>query len=92
MTTGDTPLIQSVVWYRDRCFLVSTIDRSCSAALSAHGVYAETIAWVYEAQQRGGQIGQWESVEHAIDQHLSCCQQLHTSGTVALINEGKEPT
>lgn len=45
-------IIQSYVWHKGDCFFVSTINRASSAAMAYGRIYAETVVWVFDSEER----------------------------------------
>jgi len=76
------PLIKSYVWHGNKCFVVSTIDRACSALESYGGVYAETIAWELLGGEKGPQICQYEAASGSISKHQWVVECLHRGGEI----------
>lgn len=79
---SDEPLIQSYVWFKDKCFYVSTIDRDCSSMQG--GRYAETIVWEWdwETRTRGDHVEQGYGICGSIYRHIEFCKLLHTFGEI----------
>jgi len=77
----DQKIIKSYVWYGDKCFYVSTIERDSSSMLGPDR-YNETIAWEYdwETSTRNEQIGMDGGPQGSITAHLQMCQRLHDTG------------
>ena len=77
-------IIQSYVWYKNKCFFVSTVNRESSATSLYDPIYAETIVWDYDYELRecGSIIWQDEDAESGIYTHQWICEQLHNSGII----------
>ena len=77
-------LIQSYVWYDDKCFFVSTSNRKSSAMLGVGNFYAETLVWEFNviSKERGNLIGEYEGYEGTISNHLEICENLYKTGKV----------
>lgn len=74
-------LIQSYVWYKDKKFYVSTINRISSAMLSGGAIYAETMAWLTTKDTLHGEfVGQGESAAGSLREHFRICQSLFEFG------------
>jgi len=73
-------LIKSYVWYKDKCFFISTIDRDSSTPYGGH--YAETLVWEYDwdTAERGKMVGQDEAGQGNIKAHLSMCERIFYHG------------
>lgn len=73
----DKRVIQSFVWYIDKCFLVSTIERDSSAAIGPVR-YNETIVWKYhfDDARRGEMIYVTGDRSGCLSRHFSICQEL----------------
>jgi hypothetical protein len=76
-------IIQSYVHHREKCFFVSTIERTSSAALNPCR-YNETLVWDWDAatRERGEMVHQGEDTAGSIANHLETCDALHSSGTL----------
>lgn len=74
-------LMKSYVLFEDRWFYVSTIDRESSSILGPDR-YSETLVWEYDMVEsnRGDLIGQGESYEGSIREHLNICRRLFETG------------
>ena len=83
----DDRLIKSYVWYGDKCFFVSTIDRDSSSM--AGGRFSETIAWEFDwdKNERGAMVGQCGGSLGSIHWHIKMCQSLFDTGQAEEIEE-----
>jgi len=74
-------VMKSYVWHEERCFFVSTIDRTCSA-LRNPSRYAETMAWAFDwdTLERGELVDQGEDSEGSITTHVNMCLALRSRG------------
>ena len=74
--------LKSYVWYKDKCFFVSTIERDSSTIQQPPNLrYMETIIWEYswETKKRGvslGMVGEGQTLE----QHFEVVRQLFNTG------------
>jgi hypothetical protein len=75
-------LAQTNVWYGNKGFFVSTINRQSSAALSYGRIYSETLVWEWDsiAKQRGRLVWQDEHCENSLFVHQRIIQQLFETG------------
>lgn len=75
-------LIQSYVYYKDKVFFVSTINRQSSAIMSYGGEYAETIAFEWDNIHKTCTtiVGQDEDRAGSLATHLKVCDTLHSQG------------
>ena len=75
-------VMQSQVWYGDKCFFVSTLNRESSAALAYGATYAETMAWDCDPETgaRGVMVGMSDSPTGSIRGHIAACTRLHETG------------
>ena len=75
-------LAQTLVWYRDKGFFVSTINRKSSAWLAYGRIYSETLVWEWDsvAKKRGDMIGQDEDCEDSLFAHQRMVQRLFDTG------------
>jgi len=83
----NTRLIKSYVFYKDKCWFVSTIDRDSSALYG--GRYAETLVWEYnwDKAERGKIVGQADSVWGDISAHTNMCELIFNTGETDLEEE-----
>lgn len=74
-------VIQSYVWYNDKCYFVSTIERDSSVIEYAER-YNETIVWEYdyEKRERGKMLLQDEDMKCSIDTHNDLCSKIFYEG------------
>lgn len=77
----DEKVIQSYVFYEDKAFFVSTIERDSSAMLGP-GRYYETIVWEWdtETRERGKIICQEGTHKGDLKQHFLICKVLRVTG------------
>jgi len=75
--------IKSYVRYKDKWFLVSTIERESSAAIIPPVIYNETIVWEWneETKERGKIIAKTGENKKQIFNHNQICQSLYSFGT-----------
>lgn len=75
-------VIQSHVWYGEKQFFVSTINRESSSPYNHGGTYSETFAWEWPegATERGKMVGQDEAGTDATHVHFKVCKQLAEHG------------
>lgn len=82
-------VIQSYVHHGNKgFFLVSTIDRSSSAALCP-GRYNETMVWEFDfkTKERGSILHQDGDALGSLKQHFAICEQLFNNGCIKDDNE-----
>lgn len=81
MKTKHSQIARTNVWYGKKAFLVSTINRPCSATVCGD-MYAETLAWEWEAGTGviHEQVAQGEDEYNSISTHQCIVQQLHCTG------------
>lgn len=81
-------VIKSYVWYDDKCFFVSTIERDSSAVLGLDRYY-ETIAWEFnwDDQRRGNIVAIDGSGCGDLRAHFEMCKRLHETGDPEKIEE-----
>lgn len=73
--------IRSYVPYGDKCFLVSTIERDSSVAISPPPRFHETIAWEFDiADNKRGRMVAMIGDGLMWDQHFGMCRQLQETG------------
>lgn len=77
----DLKLCHSFVYFEDKCFYVSTINRDSSAMTG--GRYAETIVWEYDeaTKKRGVILTQGEASEGSLHTHSKFCQLIVSTGS-----------
>lgn len=91
MTDDATgPLMKSYVWYKDRVFFVSTINRESSAMYNP-AIYAETMVWECDPKdlKRDAILHQDEAPRGSIHSHIEVCIRIATTGNP---ERPKEPT
>lgn len=79
----NEPLAQSHIFYGDKCFFVSTINRQSSSALGGNHIYSETLVWNWDVKKRERQgyiLHQAEGAKNSIKVHQSICQYLFEHG------------
>jgi len=76
-------IIKSYVWYGEKCFFVSTIERDSSCVV-APSRYNETIVWEYNwaTNERGNIVHQDDGPKGSIKTHLRVCEAFHKYGCV----------
>lgn len=81
MSEGDKRLIKSYVWYEDKCFFISTINRDSSAMYGPRR-FAETIIWAYdwEKRERLQILDTFGDSEGRVSKHLNICKQISETG------------
>jgi len=78
----DKKIIQSFVWYKDKRYFVSTIERDSSADLGPRR-YNETIVWEWaENKNRGEMLTQESDSQGSIKMHNEICLKLYNNGVV----------
>jgi hypothetical protein len=76
----DVTQLQSYVYYQDKCFFVSTIERDSSAAACPMR-YAETIVWEYDrATATRGKILDMDGSGPALLQHTAIIKAYYEHG------------
>ena len=77
--------ISTHVWYGDKCWFVSTIERS-SSIIECSGNYNETAVFEYNSQTKecGALIWTDSSVVGCIKAHITVVENLHTYGVPEL--------
>lgn len=85
----STRVIKSYVWYEDKCFFVSTIERDSSSALGPDR-FNETLVWAYDwdRHDRSELLHQDGAMKGSIAQHLMICTRIHDTGKMP--GEGDE--
>jgi hypothetical protein len=73
----DNKVIQSYVFYKDKAFMVSTIDRDYEVYTGRIRGY-ETLVWEWDAKTR--ERGKILYQANKLSDHFNICQQLLTSG------------
>jgi hypothetical protein len=78
--TNDS-VIKSYVWHGDRCFFVSTIERT-SSAVACQSRYNETVVWAFDwaANLRGGMLHQDSDAKGSIRTHQKVCGDFFAHG------------
>ncbi|MNR08095.1 hypothetical protein D3C85_1242370 [compost metagenome] len=73
-------LIQTYVYFEDKCYFVSTIDRESSSMYG--GRYAETMVWEIDPKtnERMGFLYQDEDYEGNIRTHNNVCNMIFNEG------------
>lgn len=76
------PVIQSYVRHGDRDFLVSTIERDCSAVAAPDYRYNETIVWAWNrvTRERGEILLTTGEGKGSIQDHFRICHAYFTAG------------
>lgn len=74
-------LIQSYVYFEDKCFFVSTINRRSSAA-AYPCIYSETLIWNFDSikKELGSLIGESSGGEGSIRTHIKICELIFQTG------------
>lgn len=82
-------IIQSYVWHKDKCFLVSTIERDSSAMIQPPPRYNETIVCNYDHDKKiiGEMITIKEDNKGSINVHNEICESLRILGFINLDDE-----
>ena len=76
-------LIESYVYFENITFYVSTINRLCSALYASDLIYAETIVWKCEDNDKHI-VGMYEDSKDSIEMHTNICQQLFKYGEIRI--------
>lgn len=80
----NTVIITSYVFFEDKCFYVSTIERDTSA-VAAYGMhYNETIVWEFDVVKHmmGKMLYQDEDMRGSIRVHQKMCKELYETGKI----------
>lgn len=74
-------LIQSYVYFEDKCFYVSTINRR-SSAINNPCMFSETLVWACDRKtnERGALIGQEAGIKDSIKTHIKVCELILKTG------------
>lgn len=77
-----TTLVQTYVYYKDRKFFVSTINRRSSAVEAYGAEYAETFVWEWNGvdKDRGYHVHQGEGSKDSIRVHQKIVEQIFEYG------------
>ena len=78
-------VIQSYVWYEDRLFFVSTINRDSSAPYAGPSRYAETMVWECDPrtrERRQSIVWTGEGPMDTISTHVEACRALRGTGKI----------
>lgn len=80
---NDDRIIKTYVWYKDKCFFASTIERD-SSAIGGPQRYNETLVWEYfwEKNERGKILYQGEDSKGSIHTHQKIVDLLYKTGRV----------
>lgn len=77
---ASKPVIQSYVYFEDKCFMVSTIERASSGI--DRGRFNETIVWNWdkEKRERTEMIYQDAGPRGSLKKHFAICQEFYQAG------------
>ena len=74
-------ILKSYVWHGADCFFVSTIERDSSADVTPAPRYFETIAWLYDWDDKARiRLVGMDGSGPAFSQHFAMCRQLYDTG------------
>jgi len=78
----NTRVVKTYVWHGDRCWLVSTIERSSSAEGREDCRFNETIVWEYdwEKRERGEQVHCDSTIRDSICLHQQIVEAFYETG------------
>jgi hypothetical protein len=87
MNEQDQPskkVIQSYIYHKDKCFFVSTIERTSSAQITPTPRFNETIVWMYnsEKNEREEMVYQDGDSKGSLSRHQAICLELYETGKV----------
>ena len=84
-----TAIARTYVRHKDKCFLVSTINRTSSAVAAYGAEYAETMVWEWDKDRGvcGGLLGQAEAPAGSIHMHQGLVTRLFVQGNLEGIDE-----
>lgn len=82
MKLTDDRIIKTYIWHLDKCFFVSTIERTSSALNDPGPRYNETMVWEWDwnSNTRGDLLGQFECRKGSIQKHQDVVGALFTQG------------
>ena len=84
----DERVIQSYVYYQDKVYFVSTIERDSSALLNPCR-YNETIVWEFKDNKKGEMLMQEGDCQGSIEMHNIICTEIYKNGVKCPLEEAE---